>query len=143
MLTDNKFISYVLIMTVFEISVLAFIFIFQDPTGLNTFRIKTIGNIELSPNFFLLIALSLYIFLLFTYKQRFWLAAFILKCLVISLEIIRINLLSENVILLNIKAAHISKSISFIEIILILIAYILINKFKKSEKYPKFSFFRK
>jgi hypothetical protein len=143
MLTDNKFISYVLIMTVFEISVLAFIFIFQDPTGLNTFRIKTIGNIELSPNFFLLIALSLYIFLLFTYKQRFWLAAFILKCLVISLEIIRINLLSENVILLNIKAAHISKSISFIEIILILIAYILINKFKKSEKDPKFSFFRK
>jgi hypothetical protein len=128
--SDRNFINFILILTIVEI--VAFIYrLFLQVNIDETFHKRI--NIAI-----LLFALSPYILLAFAYLHKYWITAFILKCIVIFTEITKTKFIFYIINIIDVNPIIVSRVGSILQILFLMSAFILIYKFKKVKKHPKF-----
>ncbi len=138
MLSDKKFINFILMVTFIEL--IAFTSIFFMPNYVKdweNFTFKFFGMINYGFNAISINMLIVYIILGLSYLHRYWITAFIIKCIVIFMEFFRIKFSSIVANMLGFETNYFLSLCLIIEIMMIFIAIIYIYKFKRLRNYPE------
>lgn len=126
---NKSIINFILILTIIEIVIFFYrLFLPVKIEEINTFKI----NLAI-----VLFALSPYIVLTFAYFHKYWMTAFVLKCIVIFTENTKFKFILEVANSIDVNLTIVSRFISILQVLFLLVALILIYKFKGLKKYPK------
>ncbi len=139
MLSDKKFINFILMVTFIELTAFTSIFFMPNyAKDWENITFKFFGLINYGFNALFINMLIVYILLGLSYLHRYWITAFIIKCIIIFMEFLRIKFSSIVANMLGFETNYFLSLCLIIEITMILIAIIYIYKFKRLRNYPEF-----